>query len=404
MSPWQEVDGLADGPLAGVRIVDLSRLLAGPYCTMILGDLGADVIKVEKPTNGDETRFTDSMVVGESGYYLGMNRNKRGITADVRTPEGAEIVRRLATDADVLIENFRPRYLDARSLGYDELKLDNPRLVYCSITGYGTRGPLVDRPGMDILTQASCGLMAITGEDGRAPVRIGPPVADFGAAFLASIAILAALRARDVTGTGQKIDLSLMSASFALVANFAAGALNSDQEVPRLGSAHPQIVPYQAFETSDGYVAIGIINKKFWVRFCELLGCPEWANDERFRRNRDRIANREILVPFIEERIRKSTTAHWLEVLEKADIPCAPVASLREALEHEQSTANGQVMTIEHPRLGPMRCLGLPYEFTDTPGSIRLAPPDHGEHTAAVLAAIGYSPEDIARLEGSAVV
>ena len=304
----------------------------------------------------------------------------------------------------MLVENFRPGYLDRRGLGYEDLKGENARLVYCSMTGYGNRGPLVSRPGMDILTQASTGLMSITGEADGGPVRIGPPVADFGAAFLGTIAILAALRAREQTGTGQKIDLSLMSASFALMANYAAGVLNTDEDVPRLGSAHPQIVPYQAFATSDGYVTIGIINKKFWVRFCELLGVPELANDERFRRNRDRIANRTTLVPMIEERIVAESTEHWLRVLEEADIPCAPVASLREALDHEQSIVNGQVQTLEHPRLGPMRCLGLPYELSDTPGSIRLAPPEHGEHTAAVLADLGYSGEELASLKEAGVV
>lgn len=383
------------GPLAGVRVLDLTRILSGPFASMTLGDFGADVVKVERPVKGDDTRvWGPPFVRGESAYFLSTNRNKRSIELDLASDAGRAIAYRLASRADVVVENFRPGTAERLGLGYERLRADNPGLVYCSISGFGQTGPYRSRAGFDAVVQAMSGMMALTGEPDGVPTRPGLPVADLTAAMWAAFAIAAALFERTRSGCGQHIDVSLLDGQVAWMTYPLAGFLATGEEPARLGSAHATIVPYQPFATADGHVIIAAGNDKLWQGVCRVIGAPELADDPRFATNPDRVRGRAVLVPILEARLRTRPTAHWLAVLEAEGVPAAPILKVSEMAADPHLAARDMVIEMEHPRTGKVRTAGLPVRFSRTPGAVRRPPPHLGEHTDEILAEIGWTEQE----------
>lgn len=372
-------------PLHGVRVLDLSRVLAGPYCTMVLGDLGADVIKVEPP-DGDETRaWGPPFAAGESAYYLCVNRNKRGMVVNLKTGEGQSTLQKLAMKSDVLVENFRPGTLARYGLDYETLRSNHPRLVYCSISGFGQTGPLRDRPGYDFMIQAMGGLMSLTGDPDGEPMKVGVAVADLFAGQNAVIAILAALQARERTGEGQYIDIALFDSQLGWLANVASNFLISGDMPKRYGNAHPNIVPYQSFAAADGWFALAVGNDKQFARLCELTGQPGWANDTRFMTNAARVAHRDELVALLEPIFALRRVDDWLPALEAADVPCGPINTLDQVFSEPQVSARNMLVTMEHPTIGDLPLVASPLKFSQTPVEYHLPPPRLGEHTDEIL-------------------
>jgi crotonobetainyl-CoA:carnitine CoA-transferase CaiB-like acyl-CoA transferase len=395
----------APGPLSGLRVIDLSTVLAGPYATMLLGDLGADVIKVEPP-DGDATRGWGPPWVGDSAagtrtaaYFLAVNRNKRAIRLDIKSDDGADVLRRLLSEADVFVENLRPGALGRLGFGDDALRALNPRLVHLAISGYGPTGPAADRPGYDFVIQAVGGLMSITGEadeDGGRPTKVGVAISDVVTGLHATIGILAALLARD--GTGQRVDVSLLGSTLAVLVNQAQNAFVTGHAPGRRGNAHPNIVPYETFATADGVLAVAVGSERQWPRFCEAVGLPELATDPRFATNGDRVDHRAELRPLIADRIARRPTAEWATALEAAEVPFGPIADVREAFDSPEAAELGMSVEVEHPAFGVLRQVGIPIRFESTPGAVRTPPPLLGEHTAEVLAEAGYDAATIAEL------
>jgi formyl-CoA transferase len=381
---------VAATPLDGLVVLDLSRVLAGPYCTMILGDLGADVIKVEHPDGDDTRRWGPPFAAGESAYYLAVNRNKRSVVADLKTPAGRELVRRIARRADILVENFRPGTLERLGLGLEDLRAEDPRLITLTISGMGATGPDAELPGYDFIVQAMGGLMSITGPAEGAPSKVGVAVVDLTTGMMAANAILAALYARERTGAGQHIDISLLETQVAWLANVASAYLITGEAPVRHGNAHPTIVPYQTFRGSDREFALGVGNDGQWRRLCEAIGRPELALDPRFRSNPDRVRNREELGALLEAHFGTAPAAEWVERGRAAGVPAGPVRTVPEVLEDAQLHERGMVESVAHPTIGELRLVGIPFKFSATPASIRRPPPLLGEHTAEVEAA--YPP------------
>ena len=366
--------------LSDVVVIDLSRVLAGPHCTMILGDLGATVIKVEQPGKGDDTRhFGPPYIAGESAYYLGLNRNKHSILIDFSTPEGKERLLKLLSTATVLVENFRPGTLERQGLGYEALRAINPGLIYCSISGYGQTGPYALRPGYDFVAQAESGLMSVTGEIDGDPQRVGSPVGDVSAGVYACIAILAALRVRDRTGKGQHIDISLLETTTSLLSNVASNYLISGEEAPRLGNGHPNIVPYQAFRTQNGYVVVSCGNDRLYQALCQLLGRDDLAKDPSFATNPQRVRNREQLVPALQEEFLLRSTEEWLPKLRTAGIPCGPINTVSQIFHDPHIQTREFVWECEHPTAGSIKLSGSPIHLSETPTRLYKAPPLLGE-------------------------
>jgi len=366
--------------LSDVVVVDLSRVLAGPYCTMILGDLGATVIKVEQPGRGDDTRqFGPPYIAGESAYYLGLNRNKYSILLDFSTPEGKQRLLELIRTATVLVENFRPGTLQRQGLDYETLKAINPGLIYCSISGYGQTGPYASRPGYDFVAQAESGIMAVTGEIDGDPQRVGSPVGDVSAGMFACTAILAALRVRDRTGQGQHIDIALIETTMSLLSNVASNYLISGEEASRFGNGHPNIVPYQAFHTHDGHVVVSCGNDRLYQSLCRLLGREDLASDPRFATNPQRVRNRNELVPVLQEAFLARTTDEWLPELRATGIPCGPINSVSQIFNDPHIQARGYVWECDHPKAGKIKLAGSPMHFSETPTRLYKAPPLLGE-------------------------
>lgn len=386
-------------PLQGIRVLDLSRVLAGPYCTMVLGDLGAEVIKVEPP-EGDETRgWGPPFAEGESAYYLCINRNKRDIVINLKTDEGKNILRELAMQSDVLVENFRPGTMEKFGLDFETLHELNPRLVYCSITGFGQTGSMKDKPGYDFMIQASGGLMSITGEPNGEPMKTGVAVVDLFAGQNAIIAILAALQARTLTGQGQQLDISLFDSQLGWLANVASNFLVSGNLPKRYGNAHPNIVPYQSFQANDGWFAIAVGNDRQFARLCELLGKPELALDEKFETNSARVQNREELIALLMEIFKSNSISDWLKKLDEAEIPCGPINTFEEVFSMPQVREREMLVHMEHPTIGSLPMVGSPLKMSGTPVEYRLPPPLMGEHTEMVLMeALGISREQVTEL------
>jgi crotonobetainyl-CoA:carnitine CoA-transferase CaiB-like acyl-CoA transferase len=387
------------GPLAGLRVLDLSRILSGPFATMILADLGAEVIKLENPIGGDDTREWAPPYQGDqSAYFLSINRNKRGIAVDLKNDAGREIATRLADGADVLVENFRPGAAARLGLGYPELSARNPRLVYASISGYGQTGPDAELPGYDAIAQALGGVVSVTGESTGPPVRVGTPVADLGAAMWAAIGVLAALHARAASGRGDWIDISLLDGQIAWLTYVAGGYFASGEVPRRYGSAHPTIVPYQALRTSDGYLMVAVGNDSLWQRFAPIIGLPELAGDTRFATNPDRVVHRDELIPLIEAALASRASTEWAAELSRAGIPAGAINTVDRALAYPQVLARDMVLTTEHPTAGTLRMPGSPVRLSGHTATVRRPPPLLGEHTDEVLAELGYSAAAIASL------
>jgi len=389
------------GALADLLILDFSRVLAGPYATMVLADLGARVIKIEQPGLGDETRqwgppFTED---GRSAYFIAVNRNKQSVTLNLKHPDGQAIARTLAQRADVLIENFLPGTMARLGLSYDDLRIVNPRLIYCSITGYGQYGPDAHRPGYDTVIQAEGGLMSITGDPDGPPMKTGVAIADITTGLYATTSILAALHYRTLSGEGQYIDLALFDVQLSWLANVASAYLISGQPPRRYGNAHATIVPYQPFAAADGYIMIAVGNDRQFARFCQVLDRPEWVTDERFATNPARVINRERLIAAIAEIIAREPVAVWVEKLHAADVPCGPVNDIPTALHSRQAQARAMVRQIDG-----IRMVGPAPVFSATPATIRSAPPVLGADTEAVLAEFGYSAEQIRRFRAEGIV
>jgi crotonobetainyl-CoA:carnitine CoA-transferase CaiB-like acyl-CoA transferase len=401
--------------LAGVRVLDLSRVLAGPWCTQTLADLGADVIKVERPGRGDDTRGwgppflkdAHGAETAEAAYYLGANRNKRSITIDLAVPAGAALVRRLAAGCDVLVENFKVGDMARHGLDAASLLAALPRLVYCSITGYGQTGPYRDRAGYDYAVQGQGGLMSVTGErddlPGGGPQKVGVAVADLFTGLYATVAILAALRHRDATGQGQAIDMALLDTQLAMLANLGANFLVTGTPPGRAGNAHQNIVPYQVFEAADGHLILAVGNDEQFVRFCAVAGA-DWCTDPRFGKNAGRVRHRDVLVPAIAERMKARRRDDWLAALEAAKVPCGPINDLAQAFTDPQVVHRGMVVEVEHPLAGALRLVGSPMKLSATPPRARRAPPLLGEHTDEVLAEFGLAAGEVAALRAAGAI
>lgn len=394
-------------PLSGIKVLDLSRVLAGPYCSMMLGDLGAEVIKVELPQAGDDTRhWGPPEAGGEAAYYLCLNRNKRCLTVNMKTAPGREIIRKLALRSDILIENYKVGTLQKMGLGYADLRRENPRLIYCSITGFGQNGPYKDKPGYDFMIQGMGGIMSITGEPDGPPMKVGVAIVDITAALFATSAILAALRHRDLTGEGQYVDIALLDATLAWLANVGSNYLVSGELPRRYGNGHPNIVPYEPFKAGDGvYFALAVGNDRQWRDFCCLAGLEPLARDPRFATNPKRVQHREQLIPIIAKKMLEKTSDEWLQQLDALKIPCGPINTLDKVFADPQVKEREMVVAVPHPTAGMVKLVASPMKFSRTPCQIHRHPPLLGEHTEEVLSAVlGYSQEEIDALRREGAV
>ncbi|MHC4698610.1 MAG: CaiB/BaiF CoA transferase family protein [Planctomycetota bacterium] len=391
---------VADLPLNGMRVLDLSRILAGPFCTMILADQGADVIKVERPGTGDDTRtWGPPFAGGESAYYLCCNRNKRSIAVDLKNPRGVELVKELVMVSDVLVENFTPGLMKRFGLGYETLGQLNPRLIYCSISAYGQDGPYRDRPGYDMVLSAVGGLMWITGERDGDPCKVGVAITDVVTGVYASQAITASLLWRERSGRGQYIDCSLLDVQVSALANIASNYLVAGQDATRWGTAHESIIPYQVFRTKDRPIAIAAANDKLFANFCRVIGKEEWIADPRFQTNPKRVENREIILPLITEVLAQKTCDEWVEKLVEGAVPCGPVNNMQNLFADPQVKHRDMIAEVPHPTIGTLRLAGIPIKYAETPASVRRPPPLLGEHTDEVLTGVlNYPPEQIEAL------
>jgi formyl-CoA transferase len=394
------------GPLDGIRVLDLTRVLAGPYCTMFLGDLGAEVVKVEQPGVGDDTRgWGPPFTGGESAYFLCVNRNKKSVTIDLKSTEGVALLQRLAERADVLIENFRPGTMERLNLGEKDLRAANPRLIYASLSGFGADGPMSDAPGYDLIVQAWGGLMSITGPADGEPSKVGVAIIDLVAGLMLGKSIAAALFAREKLGVGQKIDTSLLEAEVACLINVGSNYLVEGNIPRRWGNAHPSIVPYQSFKTEDGYLVIGVASEGIWRRFCQAIGRAAWADDLRFEKNSNRVENRSLLIGLLAEIFLGRSTDEWLKLLNSAEVPCAPVQTVDQVFKAPQVLHREMLVQVEHPTAGTVRMAGIPVKFSLTPASVRLPPPLLGQHNEEVLESwLGIDDKEISELKRKTVI
>ncbi len=390
-------------PLKGIKVIDLTRILSGPYCTMTLADLGADVIKIETP-NGDDTRqWGPPFIQNESAYFLSVNRNKKSMVLNLKEEKGKEVFFRLIKEADVVVENFRPGTLKKLGIEYGVLKQHNPRIILASISGFGQTGSYSQKPGYDILAQGMGGLMSVTGEPGRRPVKAGFSLADVGTGMWAAFGILVALHERHQSGEGQWIDTSLLDTIVSWQTYLAGNYFASGKDPQPLGDAHPNIVPYQAFEAADGHFIIAVGNDALWQKFIESLGV-EALKDAKYATNPQRVEQRELLIPLLEEVFQTGTVKEWLELFESVKIPCGPVNKFSDVLNDPHLYEREMIVQRDHPTIGAIKMLGTPVKFSRTPGEIKSVPPKLGEHTIEILEKIGYSQEEIDELSQSKVI
>jgi formyl-CoA transferase/CoA:oxalate CoA-transferase len=392
--------------LDNIRVVDLTQALAGPYCTMMLGDLGADVIKIEQPGQGDQSRgWGPPFIEGESAYFLSINRNKRSLTLDIKSVEGREIMHHLLAAADIFVCNI-PKAASRRRAGLDAetLQAMNPRLIYCLITGYGSDGPYAERPGYDVIAQGEAGLMSVTGEPEGGPMRYPIPIADITIGLYSTIGILGALLTRQKTGQGQVLDMTLLEGQSAWLTMLASSLLNGGKEPQRLGNTHPTIVPYQLFKARDKYFILAVGTEKLWNNFCNALDLPHLKDDPRFRTNPNRIQHRDKLVAILDGLFITEPADYWLEKFRQVDIPSGPINTIAETLAHPQHRARRFIVELEHPVAGLVRSMGNPVRLSGAPVSYRLAPPTLGQHTNEILTELGYNDTTIAALQRAGVI
>jgi crotonobetainyl-CoA:carnitine CoA-transferase CaiB-like acyl-CoA transferase len=393
------------GPLAGLTVVDLTRVLSGPYCTMQLADMGARVIKIERPGHGDDTRgWGPPFVQGESAYFMSINRNKESVTLDFKHPEGRKLLDQLIARADIVVENFRPGTLNAVGFDYESLRGRYPRLIYASISGFGQNGPQRDRPGYDAVVQGEGGLMSITGPPDGPGFRLGVAIGDLVSGLYTAQGILLALFAREQTGRGQYVDVGMLDSVASLLTYQAGIYFATGIPSPRMGNRHPSIVPYEVFQAHDGDVVVAVGNDDLWRRFCRVAGLDALADDARFATNRDRVLNYDVLRPVIAETFARRSRADWLEGLGNAGVPAGAVRDVGEALRDEQLLARCMVESVEHPSTGVVQVLGVPVKLSSTPGAINRPPPRLGEHTGAVLQELGLDPTRIGELQQAGVI
>ena len=393
------------GPLAGFTVLDLTRVLSGPYCTMVLGDLGARIIKVEQPGKGDDTRAWGPPFLGaESAYFLSINRNKESVTLDYKPAAGKAVLEQLIAKADVLVENFRPGTLERAGFGWDAVHRTFPRLVYASIAGYGQTGPRKDEAGYDAVMQAEGGLMSVTGDADRPGYRLGVAITDMVSGLYCAQGITAALLARERSGEGQRVDIGMLDTTAALLTYQAANWFATGQTPQRKGNRHATIAPYETFTTADGEIVIAVGNDEIWKRFCPAAGLPELAADPRFTTNRDRMANYDEMRPPIDRVFRTATNAEWIARLNAAGVANGEVRDIGQMLNDPQLAAREMVQTMMHPTVGATRVIGAPIKLSATPASLRTPPPVLGQHTDAVLTELGYSPGGISQLREARVI
>ena len=387
-----------------IKVVDLTRTLAGPFCTMLMGDMGAEVVKIEEPSNVDETRHWTPFVNGESTQFLTFNRNKRSLSVNLKEPEGIKIVQDLAAEADVMIESFRAGTLDRLGLGYEAIKKLNPGLVYCSISGYGRTGPMSDMPGYDLLIQAYSGLMSLTGDPEGTPLRIGFSLVDLFTGMMAYGTILTALRQKDQTGEGQWVESALLDGQVAALSYHATGFMGTGVEPKRMGSGHPSLVPYQSFNSSNGQFIIGCANQGLWERMCAAIGHPQMVDDPRYITNTDRVEHRSECVGELNAIFATNTTSHWVDLIVGAGVPCGPINTVSEVVSNPQVLARNMIATVDHPKVPELKFPGSPLKLSNSPASIRRVPPVLGQHNEEVLGEAGYSEDQIADLIARGVI
>ena len=393
------------GPLAGLRVLEITQIMSGPTCGLLLADMGADVIKIEKIPGGDDARgYRDPQVGGVSAPFMMMNRNKRGLALNLKSPKGRALLLKMAKSADVLVENFRGGTMDKLGLGYETLKAENPGLIYCAITGYGRSGPYADKGGFDLIAQGFAGLMSITGEAGRPPAKSGSAVSDMNAGILAALGILAAYIHKLKTGEGQVVDTSLSDAALQQTYWHAAVWFATQRSPQPTGSAHILTAPYQAFEASDGWINIGGANQTNWERICDVLGHPEWRSDARFATNSDRMAHLGVLVGLMNAVVRTRTREQWQAAFDAAGVPAGPVHTIGEALSHPQTIARGMVVEVEHPQAGTTQAIGCPIHFSASPDRSSTPAPLLGQHTREVLREFGLPEAEIDALVAEGVI
>lgn len=393
------------GPLAGMKVIELAHIMAGPVCGLMLADMGADVIKVEKPDGDDSRRFVPPAIHGESAAYMMMNRNKRGLALNLKNPEAVQVLHRLLEEADVVIENYRMGTMERLGLGYDDLRAINPRLIYCEISGFGRTGPYAERGGFDLIAQGMSGLMSITGEGpGRPPVKTGAPVSDITAGIVAAMGVSAAYARMLQTGQGQKVDTSLFEAAITQTYWQSAIAFATGTAPGPMGSAHPLNGPYQAFQTADGWINVGAANQRNWLRFLDVIGAPELNDDPRFASNHDRMQHLKDLEEILNDHLRHETSEVWLERMERAGLPAGPVLDILQMQADPQAHARDMIVEVDHPVAGAVKTLGHPVKFSETPASIRSAAPLLGQHSREVLHEAGYDAGQIEAMIGSGAV
>ncbi len=392
-------------PLEGIRVIDLSRVLAGPYAALLLADMGAEVVKVEEPERGDDTRAWPPFQGGEATYFMSVNRGKKSLTLNMKHPEGKAILRRLLEGADVLLENFRPGTLERLGFGYPAVRAFNPRLVYCSISGFGESGPEAGRPGYDLIIQGESGIMDITGFPDGPPVKVGNSIADLAAGTMAAHGIVLALFARERTGEGQKVEIAMLEVMAALLTYHGQAYFATGTSPRRRGNQHPSIAPYEVFEAADGYLTVGVANNSLWGRFCQSIGRPELAADPRFDSEARRVEHRDALSPLLAAVFAAAPVAYWLDRLGQAGVPAGKIKSVGEALESEHLRARGAIVALTHPAAGVIRMVGPAIRLHGTPGEATAPAPLLGEHTDEILGELcGYSAETIARLRAEGAI